>query len=940
MTIRLNHPAVALALMSLSILNLQLSIARANPGDLDTTFAGTGTLRTGFGGGHAQGQAVAVQADGRLVMAGFVQPNYPDGIAEFAVIRLDTNNVLDSSFGQGGRVFTPVNSGGPQGAEVGANALQIQVDGKIVAAGYGYDNPDYSDFVLVRYNADGSLDPTFGTNGTGIVYTDVGQQSQITAMTILGDGRIVVAGNLGAFGTGSDTGIALAIYQTNGTLDRSFGSGGTVVEPEANEYTTANALLIEADGKFVVAGSGLGSGDPGVDLAVSRYTTNGVLDTTFGANGTGQVFTRIGSNSSFDYVDSGNALAYQVGDNSIENPDKLVVAGQYWDWNSDRTYFALARYNLDGFLDTTFGNGGIVTNVVGSETSASDSAQSVIVLGDLLQPRKITVGGYGSDGTNCYFALARYTATGSLDTTFGAAGTGKVTLPIIPSAIGGSAAAYAMARQYGEFVLAGYRGVVEHEYDFAAARFTSAGVPDSSFGNGGVVTADISDLASQAAAVAIQANGSIVVAGNANNSSNNVFALARYNPDGTLDGTFGSNGKLTTSVGTNGSGANAVLIQSDGKIVAAGGGSGGFALVRYNPDGSLDASFGSAGVTITTVSAVNSANAMAIQPDGKIVLAGTTSSNPQLFGLARFTTNGALDSSFGGSGVVTTAVATGSLAQAVGIQTDGKIVVAGYTGVGSSIDFALARYNANGALDISFGSFGRVTTDFGSGNAGLGYAMALQPDGRIIVAGAAIIPFVAGGGDYFALARYTTNGVLDASFGTGGQVVTQVGFDTSYATSLALQPDGKIIAAGLSLVGTNDEYAVVRYNPDGSLDEAYGIGGQVLVSFSDGGNDTGSAVALDQIGRAVVAGSANNLFGVARLLGDVSPENSLTVSLTSTNTVVVSWPYPSTGWNLQQNNDLTTANWVTPPETVNNDGTNNFIIVIPSAGSRFYRLEQ
>ena len=92
--------------------------------------------------------------------------------------------------------------------------------------------------------------------------------------------------------------------------------------------------------------------------------------------------------------------------------------------------------------------------------------------------------------------------------------------------------------------------------------------------------------------------------------------------------------------------------------------------------------------------------------------------------------------------------------------------------------------------------------------------------------------------------------------------------------------------------------------------------------------------------RAIVAGSANNLFGVARLLGDVSPENSLTVSLTSTNTVVVSWPYPSTGWNLQQNNDLTTANWVTPPETVNNDGTNNFIIVIPSAGSRFYRLEQ
>ena len=142
--------------------------------------------------------------------------------------------------------------------------------------------------------------------------------------------------------------------------------------------------------------------------------------------------------------------------------------------------------------------------------------------------------------------------------------------------------------------------------------------------------------------------------------------------------------------------------------------------------------------------------------------------------------------------------------------------------------------------------------------------MTLQPDGRIIVGGV----LATNGSDYVALARYQTNGVLDPSFGPGGEVITQIGLVNDYAASLALAPNGKILVGGASQQGANYDYAVVRYNIDGSLDTGFGIGGKMVVSFGDGGSDLGNAMVLDQIGRPVVVGNANNLFGVLRLTSE------------------------------------------------------------------------
>jgi uncharacterized delta-60 repeat protein len=471
---------------------------------------------------------------------------------------------------------------------------------------------------------------------------------------------------------------------------------------------------------------------------------------------------------------------------------------------------------------------------------------------------------------------------------------------------------------------------------------------DTAFAGTGKVRFDSFGLdapSARATGVAVQQDGKILVAGDspapgAIATSLTRFALVRFNPDGSLDAAFGSNGRTTTVVGTNLVYAGPVAIQSDGKIVLAGMANGAIAAVRYNTDGSLDNSFGDSGETTTTFPGIAGAAAMAIQSDGKIVL--VSSSGGSAFTAIRYTTNGVLDTSFGTGGIASITVGTGEVqAYGIGVQSDGKIVVSGEIVVApGTIDYALARFNSDGSLENSFGTSGWAAVSFSNNASGFGGpTAAIQPNGRILVAVEVLTPGPVGFIHEFGVVRFATNGVLDASFGSGGEVVTLVGEASDGAVALALQPDGKIIAVGDALVGANYQYAAVRYNPDGSLDNSFGSNGEVLFGFGDGGDDTPSALALDSIGRVVIAGSANGAFGVARLLGDAAPV-SLRISFTATNTAVISWPYPSAGWSLQQNSDLRTTNWTATPQTVNNDGTNNFIIVSPHPGNLFFRLGQ
>jgi uncharacterized delta-60 repeat protein len=347
------------------------------------------------------------------------------------------------------------------------------------------------------------------------------------------------------------------------------------------------------------------------------------------------------------------------------------------------------------------------------------------------------------------------------------------------------------------------------------------------------------------------------------------FALARYNKDGSLDTSFGVDGKVVTDFNGSGDKAYAALLQPDGKIVVAGttlvgadaqgaGGSLAFALARYNADGSLDTSFGVGGEVITDVNPSGDDQIFSVAlSGGKIVAAGitTNAAGNVDFAVARYDTNGTLDDAFGVNGIATLDINSGSKdeAEAVAVQPDGKIVAAGFTeaaveGESGGPNFVVVRYNVDGALDDSFGTGGIVTADF-AGRADQGYALALQQDGKILVAGRAS---PTSGPPDFGLVRYNADGSLDTSFGTGGLVQTDFSGKGDFAYAMTLQPDGKIVAAGRSSTGAPFDFALVRYNPDGSPDASFGADGKFTTDFV-GLSDQAYAIAM-QGGKILVAG--------------------------------------------------------------------------------------
>jgi uncharacterized delta-60 repeat protein len=382
-----------------------------------------------------------------------------------------------------------------------------------------------------------------------------------------------------------------------------------------------------------------------------------------------------------------------------------------------------------------------------------------------------------------------------------------------------------------------------------------------SFAAGGKVTTSFGSGYDSAEALVRQPDGKLVAAGYASNGSNNDFALARYTPNGSLDTSFNGTGKVTTSIGSLDDAAAALVLQPDGKLVAAGTsvvvGNDDFALVRYNQNGSLDTGFNGTGKVTTSIGpSSDDVSALALQPDGKLVAVGYGwAGTRNVFELARYKPDGTLDTSFNGTGKVTTSIGAGNdTASALVLQPDGKIVVAGCSQNGSSNEFALARYKPDGSLDTSFNGTGKVATTFGTGLAGA-QALALQPDGKLIAAGSYYKSEFA-----FALARYNPDGSLDTSFNGTGKVTTAAGagtFPGDFVEALALQPDGKIVAAGRAWTGSSHDVALARYTTNGSLDTSFNGTGKVTTSIGPG-HDGAEALVRQPDGKLVVAGYGSN----------------------------------------------------------------------------------
>lgn len=398
----------------------------------------------------------------------------------------------------------------------------------------------------------------------------------------------------------------------------------------------------------------------------------------------------------------------------------------------------------------------------------------------------------------------------------------------------------------------------------------SAGALDLSFGtNGQVFTSLATSGNSFINDLAIQADGKIIVAGQSVDDSNLVhMTVARFNPDGTLDSSFGSAGKSVINVtGTRPDEATRLLLQPDGKILVGGvviQPTSDFALARLQANGKPDLTFGTSGIVTTSFSPQSGQIlGLALQPDGKILAAGMASSfsgTSADIALARYRPDGSLDPDFDADGKVLTDVSPADFASSVFVLPDGKILVVG--SIASHI--ALLRYFPDGGLDTSFGDNGKKID-----------ASSVAPKDALLQAGGTLLIAGALAGD-FALARYDLAGNPDSSFGSGGTVVTDFAASSDFGRSVAVQPNGKIVVAGDSSAGGGfGNFALARYNPDGTLDTSFSFDGKTLTDFN-GGSDVAEAVAIAADGKIVVGGGVGDVsvtqFGLARYEGDPIPK--------------------------------------------------------------------
>jgi uncharacterized delta-60 repeat protein len=812
------------------------------PGDLDLTFAGTGMVHLGFGNAQDFGYGMALQDDGKVVMAGYC---YNGDRREVVVARYNTDGSLDPTFDHDGRVITSVTpSYDPTyvGEDLGY-AVRIQADGKIVVAGLSRSGPGGgNNFLVLRYNTNGSLDNNFGVNGH-VIQDFSGGDDEAHALAIQTDGKIVVAGSVSVPG-GINYGIVR--YNTNGTPDASFGSGG-VVSIGNLIADAAYGVTLQSDGKIVATGWSVDNlGDERV--SVLRLGTTGVPDPTF--DGDGWVYTQ--PSAQFDV---GNAVTMQPDPPSAE---RIVVAGL------SGTSMVVLRYMPNGAPDPSFDGDG---RVFVANSSGGARAVAVELSGGVAQ--HIVVCGSISSGGVSRFGAARFNLNGTPDAGFDGDG-------ILTTAIGTSAGAGALLLPAGKLVLGGSSGV-STDVDFTVARYSSSGVLDATFDGDGIRSDPFGNSTAIGRAVTHQADGKIVIAGNVSEaaSSRQRIGVMRLLTDGTQDPTFNGKGTVTTDVGTGDDVVGGVAMQADGKIVVVGSAitpdnsNSDIVVLRYLSNGQLDPSFSGDGILTMTIMELDRAQGVVIQPDGRIVVAGWTSnySNADI-AVLRFTTNGALDPTFSGDGLQLMDLSVDDRALAVALQPNGRIVVAGESWVGDistghSQTF-VARLTDTGVPDPTFSGDGVVQPAVGfMGDAAS--ALAIQPDGKIVVGGWRDLP---GPTSQIAMLRLDAFGVPDAGFDGDGVLFTTVGNGGNHATGVAVQSDGTLLAVcGAAEVGARPDFGVASYKSDGSLNDGFVPGGKATYDFVLGSTDGAAVLSIDALGRIVVAGFASGLFGVERLLG-------------------------------------------------------------------------
>ena len=837
--------------------NSHVALLRLNAdGTQDGAFGTSGEVKTTVGQNDLA-EDVVIQADDKIVVAGFT-----DNAA--MVLRYLPDGDLDPSFGGDGVVTFQVLAG----EQTRLQSVIVQPDGKILAVGGAIVAPGIPDanpdsppgptpadraVLVARLNPDGSLDTSFGGgDGLATVNPTTPNISDPDAPYIGGsddgdgialqptDGKIVFVGRTSNTAgstcngvTNADSESLIGRLNANGTPDASFDGDGVRI---VGLGTTANCpndsfrnvTVQPADGAIVAVGSANTTQDPSTNakpnISVARFTPNGAFDTTFGVGG--RVSTPVGSTAGFGSDLAEDVVVLSDGDLLLGATTDQGGEGSIPGTFVSRMDFAALRYNSNGTLDPAFAGDGIgIYDLSQNDTfdaMAVDSSNRPVLAGYSY------VAGTSVDPR---IAAARISTSGALDTTFNSGGTF-------------------------------FKALQGSSVDLGAGVVRQAKGANA---------------------------GKLVVVGSTDVGSQTDVGLVRYDATGELDVSFSTDGKATGDDGGRNDAPGGAAVQADDKVVVVGtstgtSGSPRATVMRFNADSGLDTSFDTDGVaTLTVGSNANQWDAVTIAPDGDIYVAGTvsdTSANWDLL-VARYNSNGTLDTGFDSDGHVRLSLGAGvDQAYAIALQPDGKVLVGGSTFVGQTSQLALVRLNLNGTTDTTFGSGdGIVTTAIGGGTFPRNEitGIVVQSDGRIVVGG--------NGNDgtgtsnnVIRLARYLADGSLDPAFDGDGVVTTNLaGNRFDRVGGIGLQHDDKVVVFGHSqqLGVTSDDFVVARYNwDDGSLDTTYGDAnsGATILAASPGVDQAADGVVLPD-GSAVVGGTVGSSdLGAALFAGDPAPK--------------------------------------------------------------------
>lgn len=752
----------------------EILVVRYNPdGTLDTTFDGDGFFTLDVAGQLDSANALAIQNDGKIVVASGVG----ETISTAYILRLNSDGTLDASFDTDG-IAAINNSGEPL-------SMAVQSDGKIVF-GTTFFNGFTTSTTVVRLNANGALDTTFDTDGRLIVSPNLFRPNGLALQT---DGKIVFAGQTSASSTLHD--VSVIRLNANGTFDAAFDGDGVVQTVLTNQESEARSVIIQSDGKIIIGGS---STQPNTttrsDPTLIRYNSDGSLDTGF--DGDGVKIVELLNNNEENHF-------YEI----VQQTDGKIVGISNRDGNFGffvRDDLFVTRFNSDGSLDNSFD-----TNGVAKSQWCEDGTELVLQIDGKI----IAVGSQDRltiSTQNHGICVQRFEQNGAVDYGFNAvAPNGKATF----SNYGFTEVSAVAGLPNGKILVAGW-GELGTITEAMLIRLNADGTLDTSFMNEGIYLKNTTTSAQPYYFYDLKTfgDGSFFIAGGSNELGG---VIIKFTSAGVPDTTFSSDGVVTSASATRFYG---LAVQPDGKIIGCGSLGTGIRsgrIARFSTNGTQETfisnNLGASGNN-------NEILECGLQSDGKLVVSGYGFDGvSDSVRVSRHLTNLSIDTAFGTSGVATTDMSPtlNDRATDMVIQSDDKIVVSSM-GFNSDRDFAVIRYDANGTLDPNFyenfGIGGISLIDFVLGNPNdEANALLIQSDGQMIVGGSSN----PGTGERFSLAKLNADGSLALGFGTLGRTSTLFPNNDSRINALGFYLNNRIVAAGKTWNGTDYDFAVARF---------------------------------------------------------------------------------------------------------------------------------